>query len=70
VTKTQKIQGFNVAAKWQRTRRGSSPEEGWFILTNLHALPSAIKAYKKRFNIEEMFRDFKSGGYLRLVVCI
>ncbi|MDP8964841.1 MAG: IS4 family transposase [Cyanobacteriota bacterium] len=63
VTKTQKIQGFNVAAKWQRTRRGSSPEEGWFILTNLPDLPSAIKAYKKRFNIEEMFRDFKSSGY-------
>ncbi len=32
-------------------------------MTNLDSLPSAISAYKKRFGIEEMFRDFKSGGY-------
>ena len=63
VTKAPKIQGFNVAAKWQRTRQNSSSQEGWFILTNLPNLSLAIKAYEKRFNIEEMFRDFKSGGY-------
>lgn len=32
-------------------------------MTNLETLEVAITAYKKRFNIEEMFRDFKSGGY-------
>lgn len=37
--------------------------EGWFILTNLPDLGAAITAYKKRFCIEEMFRDCKSGGY-------
>lgn len=63
VTKTHKSQGFNVAAKWKRSLKGWAPEEGWFILTNLTDLPSAINAYKKRFDIEEMFRDFKSGGY-------
>ncbi len=42
---------------------GLAPEEGWFILTNLGNLELAIAAYRKRFNIEEMFRDFKSGGY-------
>jgi hypothetical protein len=63
VTKTSQIQGFNVAAKWKRTLKKQSPKEGWFILTNLTDLSSAIKAYKKRFDIEEMFRDFKSGGY-------
>ncbi len=26
-------------------------------------LESAVLAYKKRFRIEEMFRDFKKGGY-------
>ncbi len=61
--KTPKIQGFNVAAKWKRALKEQSPKEGWFILTNLTDLPSAIKAYKKRFDIEEMFRGFKSGGY-------
>ena len=40
-----------------------APEEGWFILTNLETLELAIAAYKRRFDIEEMFRDFKSGGY-------
>lgn len=63
VTKSQKIQGFNLAAKWKRSLKGWSTEEGWFILTNLADLTSAINAYKKRFDIEEMFRDFKSGGY-------
>jgi len=26
-------------------------------------LESAVLAYKKRLGIEEMFRDFKKGGY-------
>jgi len=63
MTKTKKISGFNLAGKWQRKLGGMTPKEGWFILTNLDNLYSAIAAYKKRFDIEEMFRDFKSGGY-------
>jgi hypothetical protein len=63
VTKTKKFAGFNVACKWKRKYQGWMPEEGWFILTNLPDLKSAINAYKKRFCIEEMFRDCKSGGY-------
>jgi hypothetical protein len=39
------------------------PKEGWFIITNFDTLELAIEAYKKRFDIEEMFRDFKKGGY-------
>jgi hypothetical protein len=42
---------------------GVAPKEGWFILTNFDNLESAISAYKQRFDIEEMFRDFKKGGY-------
>lgn len=63
VTKTKKISGFNVACKWQRSFHGWSTEEGWFILTNLNQLSDAVAAYKKREDIEEMFKDFKSGGY-------
>lgn len=63
VTKAQGFNYFNVAAKWQRKIKGLAPEEGWFILTNFDTLELAISAYKKRFDIEEMFRDFKSGGY-------
>jgi len=63
ITKSQKIEGFNIACKWKRKYLGIAPDEGWFILTNLETLADAIKSYRKRFSIEEMFRDFKSGGY-------
>jgi hypothetical protein len=62
-TKAPGFISFNLAGKWKRKRFGVAPEEGWFILTNFDTLESTIKAYKKRFDIEEMFRDFKSGGY-------
>ncbi len=63
VTKTKQIAGFNLACKWKPKILGVAPKEGWFILTNLENLELALTAYKKRFGIEEMFRDFKSGGY-------
>lgn len=63
VTKTKGFISFNVAGKWQRKNLGVAPKEGWFILTNFETLSSAITAYKQRFDIEEMFRDFKKGGY-------
>jgi len=63
VTKTQGFFSFNVACKWKRKISGMTPKEGWFILTNLETLEIAIAAYKRRFDIEEMFRDFKKGGY-------
>jgi hypothetical protein len=63
VTKTRGFISFNVAGKWKRKINGVAPKEGWFILTNFDSLESAISAYKQRFDIEEMFRDFKKGGY-------
>ncbi len=63
VTKNQRVRGFNLACKWKRKILGVAPEEGWFILTNLSNLELAIAAYKRRFELEEMFRDFKKGGY-------
>ena len=63
VTKQKDFNGFNVAGLWQRKLLGVTPKEGWFILTNLASLELAITAYKQRFDIEEMFRDFKKGGY-------
>lgn len=63
VTKTRGFMSFNVACKWKRKINGVAPKEGWFILTNFDALELAISAYKQRFDIEEMFRDFKKGGY-------
>ncbi|WP_013334657.1 IS4 family transposase [Gloeothece verrucosa] len=63
VTKTKKLKNAYIVARWKRKYRGWSAEEAWFILTNLDDLDVALKAYAKRFGIEEMFRDFKSGGY-------
>ncbi len=63
ITKTKKVQGFSVACKWKKSYRKSVTKEGWFILTNMTIHSEAIASYKKRFDIEEMFRDYKSGGY-------
>ena len=63
VTKQKGLERFNLAAKWKKRYQGWAPDEGWFIMTNLESLETAIRAYRKRFDIEEMFRDFKSGGY-------
>lgn len=63
VTKTKGFAGFNLAAKWKRKYGGKYSKETWFILTNLNSLSAAIDAYARRMGIEEMFRDFKRGGY-------
>jgi hypothetical protein len=63
LTKQKGFASFNVAGKWKRRVLGVAAKEGWFICTNLPTLELAITAYEKRFCIEEMFRDFKKGGY-------
>lgn len=63
VTKTKGFGEGRVVGKWKRRYRGFAPDEPWFILTNLNSLDEAIKSYQKRFSIEQMFRDWKSGGY-------
>jgi hypothetical protein len=63
VTQQKGFGAFNVAAKWQRKHRQDSPKEPWYILTSLADLSTAIDAYQMRFSIEELFRDFKMGGY-------
>ncbi|EAZ92543.1 transposase, partial [Crocosphaera chwakensis] len=63
VTKTRGLAGSKIVGKWKRRYRGVDTKEAWFIITNLKSLDETIDAYKKRFEIEEMFRDFKKGGY-------
>jgi len=38
-------------------------DEPWFLLTNLPADGHVLSLYRKRFWIEEMFRDFKEQGF-------
>jgi len=59
---TKQFTSFNVACKWKRKYWGWAPDEGWFILTNLSDLESAILAYKNALELRSA-RDFKSGGY-------
>ena len=61
--KTRPVAGFDIACKWKRDYRGIKVKDAWFILTDLGSLPYAIAAYKQRMGIEEMFRDYKTGGY-------
>lgn len=63
IRKTAPIEGFNLAGKWLGKYRNVITKEPWYILTSLADLQAAVDAYAKRFGIEEMFRDFKSGGY-------
>ncbi len=63
VTKSKGFGGVNLAAKWSRNYRNKSQKEPWYILTNLESLSAATSAYSYRMGIEEMFRDFKLGGY-------
>jgi hypothetical protein len=63
VRKTLPVAGFNIVSKWKRNYQGFKVKDAWFILTDLGSLPVALAAYKKRMGIEEMFRDYKTGGY-------
>ena len=54
---------FNVAIHYPKKHHGMPIEEGWFILTTLPTLTTAVQTYATRFQLEEMFRDYKSYGF-------
>jgi hypothetical protein len=54
---------FNLAIYWRRKYNNAGAKEPWYILTNLPTLKQALAVYRCRWRIEEMFRDFKGGGY-------
>ncbi len=62
ITKKQGFGTFNLAAYWKRKYRGNVPQEGWYILTNLTDLSTALQVFKARSGIEAMFKDCKTGG--------
>jgi len=63
ITKTKGFGPINLGAKWKKNSQKKKAKEPWFIMTSLGSLSEAIKAYSQRMGIEEMFRDFKKGGY-------
>ena len=42
--------------------KDSDSDDPWYIINNIGG-PKAILRYKRRFEIEETFKDFKSGGF-------
>jgi len=54
---------FNLVASGKRKYRGKQEDEPWYLLTNLPDLKSASGVYSKRYGIEAMFKDCKTGGY-------
>ena len=62
-TKKKGFSRFNLVASWKRKYRGKQEDEPWYLLTNLPDLKSALEVYSKRYGIEAMFKDCKTGGY-------
>jgi hypothetical protein len=54
---------FNLVIYWKRKYKGKQEQAPWYLLTNLPNCETAVKIYGKRFGIESMFKDCKTGGY-------
>ena len=54
---------FNLAIYWKRKYKSKQEQAPWYLLTNLPNCETAVKIYGKRFGIEAMFKDCKTGGY-------
>ena len=79
ITNTAHKFPFNIVAHYPKEHHGFPITEGWFLLTTLPDINSAVQAYATRFQIaahrpggflqvvcdktEEMFRDYKSYGF-------
>ena len=63
ISKTAHRLPFNLAIHYPKEHHGMPIEEGWFILTTFSDLNTAVQNYATRFQLEEMFRDFKLYGF-------
>ncbi|HBE47247.1 MAG TPA: hypothetical protein DDW76_00110 [Cyanobacteria bacterium UBA11369] len=55
---------FNLAVYWKRRYKGKQEYEPLYLLTNLDDCQTTLSAYSKRFGIEAMFKDCKTGGII------
>src|SRR5713101_908002 len=56
-TQAHAVAGLNLAMYWAPTAA-----EPWFLITTEPTCKLACASYTKRFQIEEMFKDFKNNG--------
>lgn|GEM_PF-3516922 len=62
---------FNLAVHYpsvaghppSKEHHGMPIEEGWFLLRTFSDLNTTVQTYATRFQVEEMFRDYKSYGF-------
>ncbi len=62
VTRKKGFGKHNVVGTWEEDGGRNRPWQGWYLLTSL-GFNEAVAAYKKRWGIESMFKDCKTGGY-------
>jgi len=63
ITQEKGFGRVNLAVYWKRKYKGKPEKAPWYLLTNLSNLEAALIIYKKRFGIEAMFKDCKTGCY-------
>ena len=63
VTQKRGFGKHNLVLRQKRAYRHSSPDDVWYLLTNLSDAEQTLAAYSNRFSIEPLFKDLKSGGY-------
>ena len=63
LTQNKGFSRFNLVASGKRKYKGKQEQAPWYLLTNLPDCETAVKIYGKRFGIEAMFKDCKTGGY-------
>jgi hypothetical protein len=61
--KTSPVAGLNLVIKRPNKCKSHPQPEEWFLLTSLPQVEVAVETYRRRMGIEQMFRDWKTGGY-------
>ena len=54
---------YNMVIYSQRKYGERKEQKVWYLLTNLSDAKEVVELYKKRWGIEAMFKDYKTGGY-------
>lgn len=56
---------YNMVIYSQRGYGERKEQEVWYLLTDLCDANEVVNLYKRRWVIEAMFKDYKTGGYRR-----
>lgn len=54
---------YNIVIYSQRKYGEKKKQKVWYLLTDLDDADEVVNLYKRRWGIEAMFKDYKTGGY-------